>query len=73
MKMEIAIEKMLLQDLLEEVEISDKNIWVSDPVSIGATDLFLKIKTDGHKVAISVVQSNMKGLEIDVLSVTEEL
>ena len=39
--MDITIDKMLLEDLVREVEVSEKNTWVSDPISIGSADYFL--------------------------------
>ena len=71
--MDIRIDKMLLESLVEEIEISDKNIWVSDPISIGSGDYFLEVKSDGHEVSIRLTQTNLKGLELEVLSVIEDL
>ena len=71
--MEISIDKMLLEDMVREVETSEKNSFLSEPISIGTTDFFLEVKSDGNEVSIRVVQTNLKGLEIEVLSVTEEL
>ena len=71
--MEIAIDKLLLEDLVREVEISEKNIWVSDPINIGHSDYFLEVKSDGHEVSIRLTQTNLKGLELCVLSVIEDL
>ena len=73
MKMEISIDKMLLEDMVREVEISEKNCFLSEPISIGKTDFFLEVKSDGNEVSIRVVQTNLKGLELEVLSVIEEL
>ena len=71
--MEIAIDKMLLEDLVREVEVSEKNVWVSDPINIGHSDYFLEVKNNGSEVTVKVTQTNLKGLEIEVLSITEEL
>jgi hypothetical protein len=71
--MEIAIDKMLLEDMVREVEISEKNTWVSDPINIGSSDYFLEVKTDGHEVHIKLTQTNLKGLELCVLSLIEDL
>ena len=71
--MEIAIDKMMMEDMIREIEISEKTSWISDPISIGSSDLFLKVKTDGNDVTISVVQTNLKGLEMEILSITEDL
>jgi len=71
--MEIAIDKMLLEDMVREVEISEKNTWVSDPINIGSSDYFLEVKTDGHEVNIKLTQTNLKGLELCVLSLIEDL
>ena len=71
--MEITIDKMLLEDMLKEVETSEKNSFLSEPISIGTTDFFLEVKSDGNEVSIRVGQTNLKGLQIEVLSVTEEL
>ena len=59
--------------MVREVETSEKNSFLSEPISIGTTDFFLEVKSDGNEVSIRVVQTNLKGLEIEVLSVTEEL
>lgn len=71
--MRIEIDKLLLDDMLQEVEISDKNVWVSDPINIGNSDYFLEVRNNGNEVTIKVTQTNLKGLEIEVLSITEEL
>ena len=71
--MRIEIEKLLLEDLIREVEISDKSIWVSEPINIGHSDYFLEVKNNGSEVTVKVTQTNLKGLEIEVLSITEEL
>ena len=71
--MEITIDKMLLEDMVDEIQESDRNIWVSDPISIGSGDYFLEVKSDGQEVSIRLTQTNLKGLELCVLSVIEDL
>ena len=64
---------MLLEDMVDEIQESDRNIWVSDPISIGSGDYFLEVKSDGQEVSIRLTQTNLKGLELCVLSVIEDL
>ena len=71
--MEIAIDKMMMEDMVREIEISEKTTWISDPISIGSGDYFLEVKSDGHEVSIKITQTNLKGLELCVLSVIEDL
>ena len=71
--MEIKIDKLMMEDLLEEIEISDKFNWVSEPISIGSTDLFLEIGSNGSEVTFKVTHTNLKGLELDLISVTQDL
>ena len=73
MKMEITIEKMLLEDLVKETEEAKGSAWISDPISIGSSDYFLEVKNDGCEISIKMTQTNLKGLELEVLSVIEEL
>ena len=73
MKMEITIDKMLLEDMVSEIQESEKNTWVSDPISVGSGDYFLEVKSDGQEVSIRITQTNLKGLELCVLSVIEDL
>ena len=72
-KMEITIDKMLLEDMVSEIQESEKTTWVSDPISIGSGDYFLEVKSDGQEVSIRLTQTNLKGLELCVLSVIEDL
>ena len=71
--MEITIDKMLLEDMVSEIQESEKNTWVSDPISVGSGDYFLEVKSDGQEVSIRITQTNLKGLELCVLSVIEDL
>ena len=71
--MEISIDKMLLESLVKETEDAKGSAWISDPISIGSSDYFLEVKSDGHEVSIRITQTNLKGLELEVLSVTEEI
>ena len=71
--MEIAIDKMMMEDMVREIEISEKTTWISDPISIGSGDYFLEVKSDGHEVSIKITQTNLKGLELCLLSVIEDL
>ena len=71
--MEITIDKMLLEDMVSEIQESEKTTWVSDPISIGSGDYFLEVKSDGQEVSIRLTQTNLKGLELCVLSVIEDL
>ena len=71
--MEIMIDKMLLEDMVSEIQESEKKTWVSDPISIGSGDYFLEVKSDGQEVSIRLTQTNLKGLELCVLSVIEDL
>ena len=73
MKMEITIDKMLLEDMVSEIQESEKNTWVSDPISVGSGDYFLEVKSDGQEVSIRITQPNLKGLELCLLSVIEDL
>ena len=73
MKMEITIDKMLLEDMVSEIQESEKNTWVSDPISVGSGDYFLEVKSDGQEVSIRITQTNLKGLELCLLSVIEDL
>ena len=61
--MEIAIDKMMMEDMVREIEISEKTTWISDPISIGSGDYFLEVKSDGHEVSIKITQTNLKGSE----------
>jgi hypothetical protein len=71
--MKIEIDKLMMEDMVREVEISDGNTWLSDPINIGSNDYFLEVKTNGSEVTIKVTQTNLKGLEIEVISITEDL
>ena len=71
--MEITIDKMLLEDMVSEIQESEKNTWVSDPISVGSGDYFLEVKSDGQEVSIRITQTNLKGLELCLLSVIEDL
>ena len=73
MKMEITIDKILLEDMVSEIQESEKNTWVSDPISVGSGDYFLEVKSDGQEVSIRITQTNLKGLELCLLSVIEDL
>ena len=71
--MKITIDKILMEYMVREIEISEKTTWVSDPISVGSGDYFLEVKSDGHQVSIKITQTNLKGLELEVLSVIEDL
>ena len=71
--MEIMIDKMLLEDMVSEIQESEKTTWVSDPISIVSGDYILDVKSDGQEVSIRLTQTNLKGLELCVLSVIEDL
>ncbi len=72
-KMEITIDKMLIEDMVSEIKESEKNTWVSDPISIGSADYFLEVKTDGEELSIRLTQTNLKGLELGVLSIIQDI
>ena len=71
--MEIAIDKMLLEVFIKETETAKGSKWISDPISIGSSDYFLEVKNDDCEISIRLTQTNLKGLELEVLSVIEEL
>lgn len=71
--MEIKIDKLMMEELLEEIEISEKFNWVSEPISIGSTDLFLEIGSNGSEVTFKVTHTNLKGLELDLIAITQDL